>query len=121
MKGNAVLCKYVGCHHELPTPADPSPRHLTQGLPPASHPVGGEMLASSCPKGRQHPAAEWMEVALSVDFLLLLQANRAGLTSPPFLAPPSPIPRTPMDPLQCGECLFVPALHLILFFLVTVA
>lgn len=68
------------------------------------------MLASSCPKGRQHPAAEWMEVALSVDFLLLLQANRAGLTSPPFLAPPIPHPQDPTwTPSNVVDvCLYLP-------------
>lgn len=84
-----------------PTPPDPSPRHLTQGLPPASHPGHWEMLASSCPKGREQPAVERVEVIFNVAFTLLPQTYRVGLISPPFLAlPPSPRPHMDLEYLQ---------------------
>ena len=73
MKGNAVLSAWCILWGALyPTAPDPSPRHLTQGLPPTSRPGDWEMLAS-CPEGRQQPGAEWMEVTLSVHSFLLLQ------------------------------------------------
>lgn len=54
-----------------PVPQTPLPKRLTQGAPPASHLGDWEMLASSCPKHREPPAAEWVEVTFNVLFTLL--------------------------------------------------
>lgn len=67
MKGNAVLNVPMEVHHE-PCPPKLLSQNVLPSAPPASHLGTGEMLASSCPKHREPPAAEWVEVTFNVLF-----------------------------------------------------
>lgn len=99
VKGNTVLNVPVGATRSpVPQPPDSSPRRLTQGPPPASHLGDWKMLASSCPKHKEPPAAEWVKVTFNVLFTLLPRTGRTGLISPPFLAPlPSSSPHGDLE------------------------